>query len=118
MASELTAHFPTRYGGAESEKLLYYQQVQKRVLALCDFVLTGAVKHLDSLADLDAWLLDQQKPDIFDDGDPRNVSVEQRQRFGAACAALAEAGYPRAHELTLFDFNAAVNYLLDKNKRD
>ena len=98
--------------------LLYYQQQQKRLLHLCDYVLDGDEAHLDAIAAIDTWLLDQRKPDIFDDGDPRNVSVLHRQRFGAACAALAEAGYARAGELTVFDFNSAVGYLLDKQPKD
>jgi hypothetical protein len=81
-------------------------------------VLTGETRHLETVAAVDAWLLDQQVPQIFDDGDARNVLVAHRQRFGKACAALAEQGYPRAHEMTLFEFNAAVDYLLDKQKKD
>jgi len=81
-------------------------------------VLTGQSRHLDTIADIDAWLLEQNLPQIFDDGDTRNVLVAHRQRFGKACAALAEQGYPRAHELTVFEFNSAVDYLLDKQKKD
>lgn len=86
---------------------------------MCDLVLSGGGAHyLEIIAALDEWLLDQAKPDIFDEGDPRNVLVLARKRFGASCAALAEAGYPRAAELTVFDFNAAVDFLLSKHKQD
>jgi hypothetical protein len=118
VASELAAHFPTRYGGAESELLLYYQQQQKRIVALCDFVLSGESRHLEAIKEIDEWLLEQNLPEIFDDGDRRNVLVAHRRRFGSACAALAENGYPRAQEMSLFDFNAAVDYLLDKQQTD
>jgi hypothetical protein len=107
-------HFPARYGGAESEAMVYYQQQIKRVLALCDFVLTGQGQHLEALAALDEWLLDQNPPQIHDEGDPRNVLVLGRQRFGKACAALAEQGYPNAALLSLFDFNCAIDHLLKK----
>jgi hypothetical protein len=78
----------------------------------------GDAHYLGLIATIDEWLLDQLKPDIFDHGDPRNVLVLARKRFGAACAALAEAGYPRAQELTVFDFNAAVDFLMSKQKQD
>jgi len=99
--------------------LLYYQQQQRRLLAYCDLVLSGGDAHyLQAIAAIDAWLLDQLKPEIFDAGDPRNVLVAHRRRFGAACAALAESGYPRAQELTVFDFNSAVSHLVEKHKQD
>lgn len=88
------------------------------MLALCDFVLTGAAKHLDTIAAIDEWLLEQNLPQIFDEGDVRNVLVAHRRRFGAACAALVENGYPRAAELSVFEFNSAVDYLLQKQKAD
>jgi hypothetical protein len=88
------------------------------VLALCDYVLSGERRYLELLTTLDEWLLDQAPPEIFDDGDARNVQVLGRQRFGKACAALAEQGYPNAAMLSLFDFNQAVDYLLEKHKTD
>lgn len=88
------------------------------MLALCDFVLSGEARHLDAIKAIDEWLLEQNLPEIFDEGDRRNVLVAHRQRFGKACAALAESGYPRAQELTVFEFNQAVDYLLDKQKKD
>lgn len=81
-------------------------------------MLSGESKHLDTIAAIDEWLLEQNLPQIFDEGDVRNVLVAHRRRFGAACAALAENGYPRAHKLSVFEFNAAVDYLLQKQKAD
>lgn len=95
----------------------YYQQQQRRVLALLDYALTGEVRHLHTIAEIDEWLLEQSKPDIFDDGHPDNVLTQARRRFGSLCAALAEKGYPRPQELTLFDFDSAVAYLNEKNSR-
>lgn len=88
------------------------------MVALCDFVLSGEARHLEAIAAIDEWLLEQNLPQIFDEGDTRNVLVAHRRRFGSACAALAENGYPRAHELSVFEFNAAVDYLLQKQKTD
>jgi hypothetical protein len=68
------------------------------------------------VAEVDAWLLEQITPQIFDDGDPRNVLTQDRRRFGQLCAALSGLGYPRPHELTVFDFNSAVDYLNSKQK--
>lgn len=81
-------------------------------------MLSGESKHLDTIAAIDEWLLEQNLPQIFDEGDVRNVLVAHRRRFGAACAALAENSYPRAQELSVFEFNAAVDYLLAKQKAD
>ena|GEM_PF-2662475 len=88
------------------------------MVAVCDFVLTGEATHIDTLQEIDSYLLDLARPDIFDDGDPRNVVVEKQQRFGKLCAALADQGFPRAGELTLFDFHSAIDYLIEKNKTD
>ncbi|TPG66063.1 hypothetical protein [Hymenobacter nivis] len=112
----MRVHFPARYGGAERETQHYYQQQQARTVALADYILTGAPKYLDAVAELDAWLLDQATPEIFDDGAPENVLTLNRRRFGHLCATLADQGFPRPHELTVFDFNAAIDYLAEKNK--
>ena len=77
---------------------------------------TGDERHLQALALLDAWLLDQLTPDIYDDGSPENVLTLARRRFGQTCAALAEQGFPRAQELTLFDFHSAIDYLTSKRQ--
>lgn len=87
------------------------------MVALCDFVLTGEARHLEAIKAIDEWLLEQSLPEIYDDGDRRNVLVAHRRRFGAACAALAENGYPRAQDLSVFEFNAAVDYLLEKQQK-
>ena len=118
MAGELSTHFPSRFGGAEQEALAYYRQQQRRVLALCDYVATGSAKHLATIAAIDTWLLDLAPPEIFDDGAEGNVLTRQRRRFGQLCAALADQGFPRAFELTLFDFHAAVDHLVEKHKSD
>ena len=79
-------------------------------------MLSGEVIHLETLAEVDNWLLDQARPDIFDTGDPRNVLVAQARQFGQLCAALADNGFARAHELTLFDFHTAIDYVAEKHK--
>ncbi len=86
-------------------------------MALADFVLTADERHLATIAGIDTWLLDQQKPDVFDDGAPGNVLTLHRQRFGKACAALAESGYHNAHTFSVFQFNSSVDYLLDKQQK-
>jgi hypothetical protein len=68
------------------------------------------------VAEVDAWMLEQLAPQIFDDGDARNVLTQNRRRFGQLCAALSSMGYPRPQELSLFDFHSAVDYLNSKQK--
>lgn len=70
------------------------------------------------MAEVNAWLLDQAKPEIFDDGSPENVLTLARRRFGQTCAALASQGYPRAQEMTVFEFHAAIEYLTQKHQAD
>ncbi|MGI4869715.1 MAG: hypothetical protein ACRYFX_00905 [Janthinobacterium lividum] len=72
---------------------------------------------MEVVTDVNNWLLDQNPPEIFDDGDSRNVLTQGRQRFGALCAALAGQGYPRPQELSVFDFHAAVAHLTAKNSQ-
>jgi len=117
MASELEAHFPTRFSGAESEKLLYYQQQQKRLLAQCAWLRTEEPSYLATVAEVDAWMLEQMKPQIFDDGDVRNVLTQNRRRFGQLCAALSTMGYPRPQELDVFSFHSAVDFVNSKSQK-
>ena len=86
------------------------------MLAVCDYVLTHEARHLDTLAQIDSWLLELQRPDIFDDGDARNVLVNNRRSFGSLCAALAENGFPDAGRLTTFHFQSAVDRLIEKHQ--
>lgn len=88
------------------------------MFALLDFASTGEPSYLELLTTIDEWLLDQLAPEIFDDGDARNVLTQARHRFGKLCAALTEQGFPSPQELTLFDFNQAVDYLIEKHKQD
>jgi hypothetical protein len=90
--------------------------VQRRLLAQCAWLSTGRPEHLARVADIDDWLLEQAKPEIFDDGAPANVLTQHRRRFGQLCAALSEKGYPRPQEMSVFDFNSAVDYLNEKHK--
>lgn len=88
------------------------------MLALCDFVITQDVRHLDTLTQIDAWLLELARPEIFDDGDARNVVMNTRRGFGQLVVALAEHNYPNAGQMTTYDFQQAINYLNQKHKRD
>lgn len=58
------------------------------------------------------------RPEIFDEGDERNVLVERRRSFGQLCAALAEHGYPAAGGLPTFQFQSAIDYLHEKHQRE
>lgn len=86
------------------------------MLAVCDYILSQDTRHLDTVAQIDSWLLELQRPDIFDDGDARNVLVNTRRSFGSLCAALAENGFPAAGQLTTFQFQSAVDRLIEKHK--
>ena len=79
-------------------------------------MLTQAAEHLTTLEQIDTWLLELARPEIFDDGDPRNVLVAQRRSFGQLCAALAEHGYPQAAQLPAFAFQSALDYLKEKHR--
>ena len=112
----MSTHFPARYGGAESEALLYYQQVQRRLLAQGQWLATAEAQHLVVVEEVNAWLLQQLTPEIFDDGSPANVLTLHRQRFGRLCAGLAAAGYAQPQLLTVYDLNCAVDYLNGQRK--
>lgn len=113
---ELEAHFPAQFSAGDLETTHYYDQVQQRLLALCDYLADGAAQHLERVREIEAWLLEQNEPQIFDEGDERNVLVAHKRRFGERCAALSELGYPGAGEFTVFDFHAAVGHLLAKQR--
>jgi hypothetical protein len=78
---------------------------------------TGEASYLATVAEVDAWMLEQMKPQIFDDGDPRNVLVNNRKRFGQLCAALGQQGYPRAQDFSVFELNSVVDYLNSAPKK-
>ena len=86
------------------------------MVAQCAWLRTGQARYLATVAEVDEWLLGQLTPQIFDDDSPANVLTEHRRRFGQLCAALSSLGYPRPQELTVFDFNSAVDYLNSKQK--
>jgi hypothetical protein len=64
-----------------------------------------------TIAEVNAWLLEQLRPEIFDDGSPANVLTLHRRRFGQLCAALTAAGYAQPQLLSVYDLHAAVDYL-------
>lgn len=107
----MSEHFPARYAGAESEALLHRQQRERRLLAQCRYLATMQPEHLVTVAEVDAWLLEQAAPEIFDEGSPANVLTQHRRRFGQLCAALTAAGYAQPQLLPLYELNCAVDYL-------
>lgn len=87
---------------------------------MCDWVLTGDVQFLSVLEQVEAWMLDLVRPDIFDDGHEANVLTRMRRSFASLCAVMAEHGTPRAEEMPLYDFHARFEYLreqLEKGSR-
>ncbi|MCC3156426.1 hypothetical protein LJ737_04210 [Hymenobacter sp. 15J16-1T3B] len=114
--SELSAAFPQRYGD-DAQGLATAQQLRRRLLAVCDYLATEAPEHLAVVAQVDAWLLDQQRPPCFDDGAPANVVQQMRRSFGHLCATLADHGTPQPELLTVFQFETRVDYLQQKFER-
>ncbi|NML67599.1 hypothetical protein HHL22_20555 [Hymenobacter sp. RP-2-7] len=114
----MSSLFPTRFGAADTEAQRLYQQQQRRALALCQLVATGEARYQQEIDLLDAWLLDQLKPEVYDDDSPENVLTLHRRQFGATCAAMAAQGFPRAQELSLADFHSALEHLLQKNQAE
>jgi hypothetical protein len=74
------------------------------------------VRHLARIQEIDKWLLEQSVPDIFDDGDGRNVTTIARQKIIKLCAALAET-YSQPENMTLVAFHGAIDYITQKNER-
>ncbi len=79
-------------------------------------MLSQDARHLATIEQIDAWLLEQARPDNFDDGAPGNVLTDQRKTFGQVCAALADAGFATAGELAVFHFESAIEYLKQKHQ--
>jgi hypothetical protein len=109
--------FPQRFGGADMEMLLHWQQRQKRDMALADYIITRDPVHLSRIMEADAWMLEQSTPDIFDTGDPRNVLTLARQSFIKLCAALTEQGFTAPETLTLVAFHGAIDHLSAKHTK-
>jgi hypothetical protein len=104
-----------RFGSASFETEQYWQQQKARDLALADYMLSNDPSYLAKIREIDSWLLEQSVPDIFDDGDSRNVSTIARQKFIKLCAALAET-YNQPENLTLVAFHGAIDHITQKHE--
>jgi hypothetical protein len=71
-------------------------------------------RHLAKIQQLDKQQLEQSLPDIFDDGDSRNVLTIARRHYIKMCAALAEQ-YSQPETLTLVAFHGAIDFLTERN---
>ncbi len=85
-------------------------------MALADYMLSNDTAYLTKIKEVDAWLLEQNKPDIFDDGDARNVVSVARINFIKVCAVLTEQGFSSPEKMTLVAFHGAIDYLSAKHK--
>jgi hypothetical protein len=85
---------------------------------LCDLILTGQGQHVEAILAIDAWLLDQSEPEIFDSGDSRNILDDAKRKFLSVCAALAVSGFPQPARLTLVEFHGAIEHLLKKQQAE
>ena len=90
--------------------------MQRRLIAQSQWLATGEARHLAIVDEVNAWLLEQLVPEIFDDGAPQNALTLHRRRFGQLCAALTAASYAQPQLLTVYDLNCAVDYLNSKQK--
>ncbi|GAB2965436.1 hypothetical protein GCM10027048_38960 [Hymenobacter coalescens] len=63
---------------------------------------------------IEAWMLDLQRPEVFDDGHPDNVVTVQRRAFAELRAALADHGVLQSEQLTVFHLRARADYLEKK----
>lgn len=96
---------------------MHWQQRLKRDMALADYILTRDGEYLKRILEIDAWLLEQTTPEIFDTGNPRNVLTLARQNFIKLCSALTEQGFAAPETLTLVAFHGAIDHLSAKHSK-
>ncbi|SNC62228.1 hypothetical protein SAMN06265337_0628 [Hymenobacter gelipurpurascens] len=87
-------------------------------MALCDYLLSGEASYLKIVEEVDRWLLEAARPDVFHDGDPDNVLTSMHRNFENLCALLAETGTPDAGNLPVFQFQARLAWLERKKQRE
>ncbi|MBX0293132.1 hypothetical protein K3G63_21990 [Hymenobacter sp. HSC-4F20] len=111
--SELAEHFPSRYDqdGSEINKAV---QLKRRGLAMCNYLLDQDPKHLKTIEDVDNALLDMMEPEVFETGHPENALVMRRIAFSQLCGVLADHGTPEPEKMTLFQFQARIDYITKK----
>lgn len=111
--NELAEHFPSRYDqdGGEMSKAL---QLKRRGLALCDYLLNEDPKHLRTIEEVDNALLDMMEPEVFETGNPENALVLRRIAFSQLCGVMADHGTPEPEKMTLFQFQARIDYITKK----
>lgn len=100
----------------EISEMVHFQQLRRRAVALCDYLLEEDVKHLATVQQVDEALLDLNPPEQFDDGHPGNVVVLRRRAFTQLCAVLNDHGVPEPGKLTVYDFYTRLQYVQEKMK--
>ncbi|MDF7810699.1 hypothetical protein [Hymenobacter sp. YC55] len=85
---------------------------------MCDYLLSEDARHLAVIREVDKWMMELSRPDMFSDGDPDNVITQLHRSFENLCANLATNGTPNAGELPLFQFHARLSWLQKKLERE
>ncbi|RSK50116.1 hypothetical protein [Hymenobacter rigui] len=114
---ELAVHFPARFD-TDADEVTRASHLKRRVLALCDYLLSADPTALQTVEQMDNALLDMLEPAVFETGDPQNTLVLRRRAFGQLCSVLAENGVAAPEQLTLFQFQARVEHVMEKRKRE
>lgn len=78
-------------------------------------MLTGEPQYLGIVQQVNRWLLDESRPLIFDEGDPRNELLVHQRTHARLCATLRDHGVPEPGRLTVFDFHTQIEYLREKH---
>jgi len=112
---ELALMFPEKYD-IKNSKLNYLQQLQRKIIAEANYVLTEDNKFITELESIMAYFLSLMKPKNINGSDPTNVIVQSKKAYEKICALLALSGIPSPGNLPIIKFHVAVDTYESKRK--
>lgn len=90
--------------------LNHYAQCKRYTVHQLDFIITEDKSHLDAIKIIEEYFVSLITPKNFDGGNSENIIIQQKLAFENICVALMKHGINTPDEMTVFRFNAAIDF--------
>lgn len=111
---ELRVAFPSLF--PDDDEIAFYAKLVRRAILQVEDIENNSESENPEIAQIEAWLRDESRPENFDFDNPENAVEERRRTFEQVCAALSVNNVPNAEYMTAYKFHSRILYISTHNK--